>query len=287
MLCRALVSPGETILLYSQARTALSVTINGLNHKLLEIEKKYDLQEEELKNSQLQSRLRGTWLMLAAAIIAALLLALALLHYRHRLRLKQQEQEMMRADLDASVEGLRRMQTDLSDYKEQLRTSEVAYREQLSAKAALLQERERLTADLASLESKKRQSDELRGIVTQQIESVNQLMTWAYQHDAKTFARKFGKMMSITPDNDESYWINLHTLVNDLHDNVLERAQQAAGGTLNESELNLIALYCCGLSRTVIMLIMGYKSVGTVYNKKVKIERKLGVEDLKEFVKSR
>ena len=263
-----------------------SVTINGLNHRLLAVEKKYDLQQEEFKNSQLLARLRGTWLVLAAIAIAALLLLLGLLRYRSQLRLKEHEHELLQTDLDASLAGLQRMQARIDDYERELDSAKAACLQQIAANQALEQQYGQLNIDIATLEEKKRQSDELRTIITQQIESVNQLMTWSYQHDANTFARKFRETMTIpaTRANDKSYWANLHTLVNDLHDNVLVRAQEMAGGTLSDSELNLIALYCCGFSRTVIMVTMGYKHIGTVYNKKNQIANKLGVGDLDEFL---
>ena len=263
-----------------------SVTINGLNHRLLAVEKKYDLQQEELKNSQLQARLRGTWLVLAAIAIAALLMLLGLLRYRSQLRLKEHEHELLQTDLDASLAGLQRMQAKIVDYERELDSAKAACLQQIAANQALEQQYGQLNIDIATLEEKKRQSDELRTIITQQIESVNQLMTWSYQHDANTFARKFRETMTIpaTRANDKSYWANLHTLVNDLHDNVLVRAQEMAGGTLSDSELNLIALYCCGFSRTVIMVTMGYKHIGTVYNKKNQIANKLGVGDLDELL---
>ena len=85
--------------------------------------------------------------------------------------------------------------------------------------------------------------------------------------------------------DDSNYWSHLQTLVNDLHDDVLVKAQGVAGGTLNDSELNLLALYCCGFSRTVVMVTMGYRNIGTVYNKKMQIAKKLHVADLDDFVK--
>ena len=259
-----------------------SVTINGLNHRLLAVEKKYDLQQEELRNSQLLARLRGTWLVLAAIAIAALLLLLALLRYRNRLRLKEHEQELLKADLDASLAGLQQMQARIDRYEQELESSEAEYRQQMAANETLEQQREQLNGDIATLEGKKRQSNELRNIITQQIEAVNQLMTWSYQHDDATFARKFREIMTIPAKqaDDKSYWANLHTLVNDLYDGILVRAQEMAGGTLSDSELNLLALYCCGFSRTVIMVTMGYNHIGSVYNKKARIARKLGVNDL-------
>jgi hypothetical protein len=84
----------------------------------------------------------------------------------------------------------------------------------------------------------------------------------------------------------DSYWNNLHSLTNDLHHNVLDEAQRIAGGTLNESEMNFLALYCYGFSRTVIMMCMKYSSLGTVSNKKIQIAKKLGVNNLDDFVSS-
>ena len=232
-----------------------SLTINGLNHRLLEVEKKYDVQLAELNQVKNESRLRGT--LLLAALLALGLLALAFLLWRNRnqLKMRQNEVEMLKTDLDGSLASLEQMQKRL-DSREQ---NDVG---------------------------KKRQSDELRGIINQQIDAVHQLMEWSYQYDSDKFAAKFKEMMTIPGVGDDSnYWSNLHTLVNDLHDNVLVKAQEAAGGTLNESELNLLALYCCGFSRTVIMVTMGYNNIGTVYNKRLQIAKKLHVNDLDEFVK--
>jgi len=236
-----------------------SVAINGLNHRLLEVEKKYDVQLAELNQVKGESRLRGA--MLVTALLALGLLALAFLvwRYRNRLKMKQNEAEMLKADLEASLASLQQIQKRLDDYG----------RSKQDGAGAL------------------HQGDQLRAIINQQIVNVHQLMEWSYQFDSDKFAAKFKEMMSLPHNSgDSSYWANLHTLVNDLHDNILVKAQQAASGTLNESELNLLALYCCGFSRTVIMLTMGYKNIGTVYNKKIQIAKKLGVNDLDEFVNS-
>ena len=261
-----------------------SLTIHGLNHRLLAVEKKYDLQQEELKNAQLKSRLWAMWLILSLIVIAALMLGLAVLRYRSRLRIKEHEQELMRADLETSVAGLQQMQSRLDDYKRELLDSEAACREQMLANKTLEQEQERQNSVINTLEAKKQQSDELRSIINKQIEAVHQLMTWSHQFDSNKFVAKFRDMMTLTAHGKSTYWPNLQALVNDLYDNVLDRAQEISGGTLSESELNMLALYCCGFSHTAIMLTMGYKHIGTVYNKKNQITRKLGVNDLNEFI---
>ena len=64
---------------YIQSAHAMadSMTINGLNHRLLEVEKKYDVQLAELNQVKNESRLRGT--LLIAALLALGLLGLAFL----------------------------------------------------------------------------------------------------------------------------------------------------------------------------------------------------------------
>ena len=141
--------------------------------------------------------------------------------------------------------------------------------------------------ELAALEAKQRKSDEMRTIVDNQIQVIHKLMQLSYENTEATFTRKFTELMTI-PDEGavptDSYWSHLHTLANDLHDNVLVEAQRLAGSTLNESEVNFLALYCCGFSRTVIMMCMKYSSLVTVSNKKFQIAKKLGVVNLDDFV---
>ena len=232
-----------------------SLTMNGLNHRLLAVEKKYDVQLAELNQVKNESRLKSTMLVAALLALVSLALVFLLWRYRNQLKMRKNEVEMLKADLDGSLASLEQMQA-------------------------------RLDAKGLQDASKDGQNDELRAIISQQIGAVHQLMEWSYQYDSDKFAAKFKEMMSVPGVRDDSnYWSHLQKLVNELHDNVLVKAQEAAGGTLNESELNLLALYCCGFSRTVIMVTMGYKSIGTVYNKKLQIAKKLHVSDLNDFVK--
>ena len=231
-----------------------SLTMNSLNHRLLAVEKKYDVQLAELNKIKYQSRFRGALLALAGVIIASLLLLLGLMRYRNRLKMKQNEAEMLKGDLEDSLTNLKKMQRLLGDGEQ-------------------------------SDDGKNNHSNKLRAIVNQQIDAVQQLMKLSYQYHGEDFAVKFREAMTLPKTGDESnYWSNLQTLANDLHDNILVKAQETAGGTLNDSELNLLALYCFGFSFTTIMVTMGYKHIGTVYNKKNQIDKKLGVPDLDDFV---
>lgn len=240
---------------YDKSRTlADSVLIGGLNHRLLSVEKKYDTQQAELENAKLSLELRNTLLTLAAIVIGALALLLLVLRYRHRLREKESEYELLKADLESSLTSL-----------------------------------ENMKSTVAQLESGHDNSNntELKNILEEQIGAVHQLMKWSYELDSDTFVRKFNSLMTMPSGKEqESFWNNLHTITNELHDNVLTRAQEAAGGTLRDDEINYLALYCCGFSRSVIMTCMHYKSLGTVSNKKIQIAQKLNVPNLDDFLKS-
>ena len=113
------------------------------------------------------------------------------------------------------------------------------------------------------------------------------MLQWSYECNETTFAKRFNKLMTMHgPDEvGASYWDNLHSLANELYDNVLVKAQEAAGGTLRDDEINLIALQCHGFSRTVIMICMRYRNLRTVSNKKIQIAHKLHVATLDEFLR--
>ena len=254
-----------------------SILLANVNKNYLAVEKKYDIQLEELRKVKSESRTRGA--IMLAALLALLALALTFLAWRYRTRLRQKETEyeLLKTDLETSLSSLEKMQTAIS----------VQERDLKAAQDKLRSNEERMSEELAVLEAKQRQSDEMRAIVENQIQVIHDLVRMSYQSTEANFTRRFTELMTL-PDEGavptDSYWSNLHTLANDLHGNVLDEAQRIAGGTLNESEVNFLALYCCGFSRTVIMICMKYSSLGTVSNKKIQIAKKLGVNSIDDFV---
>lgn len=254
-----------------------SILVANVNKNYLAVEKKYDIQLEELKKAKSESRTRGA--IMLAALLAFLALALTFLAWRYRTRLKQKETEyeLLKTDLETSLSSLEKMQTAISSQERDLK----------AAQDKLRGNEERMTEELAVLEAKLHQSDEMRAIVDNQIQVIHDLVRMSYQSTETNFTRRFTELMTL-PDEGavptDSYWTNLHTLANDLHHNVLTEAQRIAGGTLSESEVNFLALYACGFSRTVIMICMKYSSLGTVSNKKIQIAHKLGVNNLDDFV---
>ena len=263
---------------YEQANEmADSILVTNVNKNYLAIEKKYDIQLEELKKVKSESRTRGA--ILLAALLALLALGVTFLAWRYRSRLKQKETEfeLLRTDLDASLASLEQMRATISTREQELKAAQ----DELRGNEA------RMGEELAALEAKQRKSDEMRSIVDNQIQVIRQLLELSYQPNETNFTRKFNEVMTLPVEGaipTDSYWNNLHSLTNELHSGVLDEAQRIAGGTLNESEMNFLALYCYGFSRTVIMICMKYSSLGTVSNKKIQIAKKLGVNNLDDFV---
>ena len=254
-----------------------SVLVANVNKNYMAIEKKYDIQLAELNKEKEKTRTAGA--LLLASLLALLALALTFVAWRYRSRLKQKEteNELQKTDLETSLTGLQQMQTAISNYEQELRAAQ----DELRGNEA------RMSKGIAALEAKIRQSDEMRNIVDNQINVIHQLLQMSFENNSTAFARRFKEMMTL-PDEGavptDSYWSNLHTLANDLHGNVLDEAQRISGGSLNDSEMNFLALYSCGFSRTVIMMCMKYTSLGTVSNKKIQIARKLGVQNLDDFM---
>ena len=320
-----------------------SILIGSLNDKLLTIEKKYDLQKEELKNVTLRSELRGAWLTVALALLAALALIHFLWRYRNRLRTKENEYELLKSDLNASLDSLEQMRLTINNYEEELREAEEGYRAELARQDALVsnmageiatvktslqekehelreteagyrkklakneelvsnltgeitsvrstlknneQERGQLKDRIAALEAKKAQSDEIKAILDGQIKVVHELIQSSHELDEQRFAKKFASLMSV-PESPRTatYWSNLQALTNDLYGNILEDAIRMGKGRLRESDVNFIALLCCGYSRTAVMICMRFNNIVTISNKKKKIARKMGVPSLDEFIR--
>ena len=252
----------------------------------------------------MRSELKGAWLTVALALLAALALIHFLWRYRNRLRTKENEYELLKSDLDTSLTSLEQMRLTINNYEEELRETGEGYRTELARQEALvsdmageiatvkssLQEKEhervQLKDRIAALEAKKAQSDEIKAILDGQIKVVHELIQSSHELDEERFAKKFASLMSV-PENPRAatYWSNLQVLTNDLYGNILEDAIRQGKGRLRESDVNFIALLCCGYSRTAVMICMRFNNVVTISNKKKKIARKMGVTSLDEFIR--
>ena len=101
-----------------------SITINGLNHRLLEVEKKYDHQVAVLNSVKNESRLKEALLFAALLAMALLTLAFMVWRYKNQLKMRQNEVEMLKADLDDSLASLKKMQARLDAHEQSLQTDD-------------------------------------------------------------------------------------------------------------------------------------------------------------------
>lgn len=271
-----------------------SILIAGLNDKLLAVEKKYDKKEQELKNEQLSSRLNYSMFGLSIIVLICVVLLLLILRYRQSIKQKEVEYEMLSSDLRDSVAGLEQMQARLKNYENKI---ENAQREALDKQQEIeetthdltrtSEECDKLNQSILSMKSKLDASDEMRKIIDRQIQAIHELVILSYEHPGDKFRKYFNKFITVPSKQikaDLSYWSSIKALTNDLYRNVLDVAQEESGNTLREDELNYLALFCCGYSRTAIMICLQYTNIRTVYNKRKQIAAKLGVKSLEDYV---
>ncbi|MBR5087734.1 MAG: hypothetical protein IKX31_12100 [Muribaculaceae bacterium] len=281
-----------------------SIMNNSLNHRLREVEKKYDTQKVELKNERLSSELKTSLLTAAVIAIISLVLLLFAIRFRQKLKMKEMENELINADLASSLEDLNKMQKTLNQYDKKLSEIKQEYKNTIIASESQVsklkseiedanrsivlneQERETLNRQILELEEKEKRSSEMKSVIREQINVVRELLNSSYERNPETFTKIFNSSMTLPNRFSKSnyYWSNLYLITNDFFDDILVKAQDMAGGKLNDDELFILALCCWGFPRQGIMICMKYKNLASVTNKKVKVARKLKVKNMEEFL---
>lgn len=282
-----------------------SIMNNSLNHRLREVEKKYDTQKVELENTKLSSKLKTSLLSISAIAIISLILLLFTIRYRQKLKMKEMENELINADLASSLEDLNKMQKTIESYDEELNKAKQEYVSAITSSesqvselkseiedanksiASGYQERERLNEQIHELEEKEKRSNEMKEVIKEQITVVRELLNSSYERDSETFTKAFNSSMRLPGRSDKgssSYWKNFYTITNEIFDDILIKAQEIAGGILKDDDLFIIALCCWKFPRQGIMICMKYNNLASVTNKKVKVAKKLKMKNMEEFL---
>ena len=213
-----------------------SLLTNDMQRKLRDVESKYD--NEVLKNKSLRYRYNWIISLVAAALCGGILLAVIVALRRKLARRK-------------------RLLRESEDTIERLRDDTARLNEQLNAHQAM--------------------SNELKQAIRYQVDMFNQLVekhVTKFAYSPKKFSEAFERSYSKNRPND-SFWITFRSYANDKYNDIITHSLQTYP-SLSDTDLNFLALYCCGFSTSVIMACMGYKEVHSVYNKKHRIEVKLG-----------
>ena len=213
-----------------------SLLTNDLQRRLRDVEAKYD--NEALRYKALRAKTKWQ-LLLMGSLLAMSLLTIALLVIAHQSSRRKRQ-------IFASQKTIARLESDSA----------------------------RLTSQLAADHA---MSETLKTTIRHQIDTFTQLVEMHYtqfSHHPKKFGALFQKAYDVNQP-DASFWSGLRAYADSTCDGIITRTLEMYP-SVNENDVRFLSLCCCGLPTTVIMACMGYNDVHSVYNKKHRIELKLG-----------
>lgn len=217
-----------------------SAVNNTVQHELRDVEARYD--NEALKYQNLRYKT-----ILALSVLGALLLlsilAMALLMARQRIARSRQR-------LKETEEIIDRLQSDSTRLAHELKAN-------------------------------KEMSGSLKETLRHQLDTLGQLVVMRnkeYVDDPKGFNTMLKNIYEINKP-DDVFWVGLRTYVNNTRNGIIDRIEAEHPSALIESDIRYLCLYCSGIPSTVVMACMGYNDLHSVYNKKRRIVKKLGLHE--------
>ena len=213
-----------------------SLITNEQQRQLRDVEAKYD--NEALRYKALQYKTKWQ-LLLMGSLLAVSLLTIALLVISRKSVLRKRQ-------IAANEDTIERLQNDASQLKSQLAENHAM-------------------------------SEGLKATIRNQIDTFTQLVELHYTqftHRPKKFDELFQRVYDANQP-DLSFWAGIRNYADSTCNGIITRTLEKFP-TVTENDARFMSLCCCGLPTTVIMVCMGYKDVHSVYNKKRRIEVKLG-----------
>ena len=213
-----------------------SLLANEQQRQLRDVEAKYD--NEALRYKALQYRTKWQ-LLLMGSLLAVSLLAIALLIISRKSVLRKRQ-------IAANEDAIERLQNDASLLKSQLAENHAM-------------------------------SEGLKATIRNQIDIFTQLVELHYTQFSKR-PKKFGELFQKTYNinqPDVSFWAGLRAYADSTCNGIISRTLEKYP-LVSENDARFMSLCCCDLPTTVTMVCMGYNDVHSVYNKKHRIEVKLG-----------
>lgn len=213
-----------------------SLVANEQQRQLRDVEAKYD--NEALRYKALRDKTKWQ-LLLMGSLLAVSLLAIAwLVTARKSARRKRQ--------IAANQDTIERLQNDASRLKSQLAENHAM-------------------------------GEGLKATIRNQIDAFTQLVELHYTQFSRR-PKKFDELFQKTYDvnqPDLSFWTGIRAYADSTCNGIISRTLEKYP-SVTENDARFMSLCCCDLPTTVVMVCMGYKDVHSVYNKKHRIEVKLG-----------
>ena len=222
---------------YQQAdNLADSLLLNGQQLLLRDVEAKYD--NEVLRYERLKYKTKWQ-LLLTLSLLATSLLGIVLL-------LISRKSSQRKRQITANENTIERLQNDTTQLALQLANNQAM-------------------------------NEGLKTTIRHQIETFTQLVESHYTQFTK-HPKKFSALFQRAYDvnqPDQSFWIGIRSYADSAYNGIITCTLEKHP-LVNENDARFMSLCCCHLPTTVIMVCMGYNDVHSVYNKKHRIEVKLG-----------
>ena len=130
-----------------------------------------------------------------------------------------------------------------------------------------------------SLQSELEQMDmdeNLEEVIGNEVKTIQNLILAYYEKENKDAVKTLRNLKNIAAINNpsSSFWISIERYLNSKHNGIIAQIRKQCPN-LEQDDIKILSLYCCGMKPTFIMLAMNYTSLQTVYNKKNVISKRM------------
>ncbi len=102
------------------------------------------------------------------------------------------------------------------------------------------------------------------------------------------FLREFKRIMTVNPRMESAAFDDLQFVVNQKYSGIIDYLKDNYP-ELSKQDLDLCSLMCFGFSHTGICYLYGYSDISTLYNKRARLRRKLGLSQssqIEDFIRA-
>ncbi|HBO25249.1 MULTISPECIES: tetratricopeptide repeat protein [Culturomica] len=226
-----------------------SINLNETNLLLAEVEKKYE--QKELENTLLNLKKQNKYrMMIICLVLTIIALSSIVIFYQAKRRIIKSRKEKI--ELETIIERLSEDNKEIAELKNKL--------------DVLLNENNENEIRL-----KKVMCDKI--LYIQKIADITSI----YDNNAELFLEKI-KATIINAGRD-TYFGELHEVVNDRFYGIVNYLKDKHP-TLNEDEINLCCLICFGFDNNQISILFGHKNYNSIFTKRHKVRKKLGINTI-------
>ena len=111
------------------------------------------------------------------------------------------------------------------------------------------------------------------------ISVLKNVMAQTYNEPEHYLSKNAEHKIAPIDDSDKAFWNGLYGYLNLKHNNIINRIEKQYP-KLSPTEMNVIALICCGFSDSEIAVCKGYRNSKTVKSKRNKIKNKMKLDTM-------